>query len=559
LAAAPLDSGSIRLVPLAGLGNFGLNCLALEAQDGIVVIDCGAQFPRDDRGIESVHADFTWLFENAPRVRGVVLTHGHEDHIGGLPHLISKLKVPVFGPPHAIALSRRRLEEHHLSRSVDLLHSFVVGEIIELGSFVFEAIRVSHSIVDASALSIQTPAGRVVHTGDFNFDPSPPDGEPTDEAQLRALGDTGVDLLLSDSTNIDSLGPATSEADVAQCLSELVESARSRVIVAVFSSNVQRLKTLGDIAIKTNRRVCLLGRSVRTHVEIAHTLGRLDWPSGLLVPPEALENVPGEKLLVVAGGTQAEYHSTMARIARDDHRYLRASGRDTVIFSSRIIPGNEPDVYAMYGDFLRRGVKLHSKASTPLCHTSGHANREEQTRMIRALRPTAFVPVHGTIHHMSRHAELARNMGVGEVELIENGEVLRFEGERLEYDGRVPSGTVQLGRYGERIDDDVLRQRGNLSRAGVVFVSIPLWGPFEQAASPAVTWYGVPALDAAKTSAERLSQVVESVLDRFRSWRRADVDLEREVRRAIRRVVNELSGGRPEVIVQAFEVDADDD
>ena len=546
-------------MPLAGLGNFGLNCLALEAHDGIVVIDCGAQFPRDDRGIESVHADFTWLFENAERVRGVVLTHGHEDHIGGLPHLIGKLKVPVFGPPHAIALARRRLEEHHLSRRADLLHSFVVGEIVELGSFVFEAIRMSHSIVDASALSIQTAAGRVVHTGDFNFDPAPPDGEPTDERELRALGDAGVDLLLSDSTNIDALGPATSEADVARCLGEIIENARARVIAAVFSSNIQRLKSLGAIAMSTDRRICLLGRSVRTHVEIAHTLGRLNWPSGLLVPPESVEKTPPEKLLVIAGGTQAEYHSTMARIARDDHRYLRARGSDTVIFSSRIIPGNEPDVYVMYGDFLRRGAHLFSKTTTPLCHTSGHANREEQTRMIRTVRPKAFIPVHGTLHHMSRHAELARHMGVGEVEVIENGEVLRFDGDRLEYDGHVPSGVVQLGRYGERIDEDILRQRGSLSRSGAVFISIPLWGPFEQAAAPAVAWVGVPALDESPTAKERLSHVVETVLDRFRSWRKADVDLEQEVRRAIRRTVNEMGGGRPEVIVQSVEVDADAD
>ena len=546
-------------MPLAGLGNFGLNCLALEAHDGIVVIDCGAKFPRDDRGIESVHPDLTWLFENAARVRGVVLTHGHEDHIGGLPHLINKLKVPVFGPPHAIALARRRLDEHHLSSRADLLHSFVVGEIVELGSFVFEAIRVSHSIVDASALSIQTVAGRVVHTGDFNFDPAPPDGEPTDERQLRALGDAGVDLLLSDSTNIDSLGSATSEADVAGCLNEVIENARGRVIAAVFSSNIQRLKTLGAIAMNTDRRICLLGRSVITHVEIAHALRRLNWPSGLLVPADSVEKVADQKLLVIAGGTQAEYHSTMARIARDDHRYLHVRGSDTVIFSSRIIPGNEPDVYAMYGDFLRRGVHLHTKASTPLCHTSGHANREEQTRMIQAIRPKAFVPVHGTFHHLHRHAELARDLGVGEVEVVETGEVLRFDGGRLEYDGHVPSGIVQLGRYGESIDEEVLRQRGNLARSGVIFVSIPLWGPFEQAAAPAVSWYGVPGLDDKPTSPERLSHVVESVLDRFRSWRRADVDLEREVRRAIRRTVNEMAGGRPEVIVQSVEVDAEPD
>ncbi len=547
------DTHALRIVPLAGLGEFGMNCLALETRDSILVVDCGASFPRNERGIETVHADFSWLVEHERRVVGVVLTHGHEDHVGGLPYLLGELDVPVYGSPYALGLVRRRLAEFGQSRASAVLHEFRAGDVLRLGGFEVEAVRVSHSIAEASLLCIGTPAGRVVHTGDFNFDPAPPDGEPTNEARLTELGDAGVRLLLSDSTNVDVNHPGRSEAEVAQRLHELVASAPGRVIVSIFSSNAGRLKTLGAVAERTGRRVCLLGRSVCTHVDVASEVGRLAWPSDLLVAPDEIERLPPSRLLVVAAGSQAEPQSTLARIARDEHPHLELRSTDTVILSARIIPGNEPPVFDMLASVLRRGARLHTGLTEPGIHASGHATRPEQERMLRLLRPAAFVPIHGTLHHLTRHAEVARALGVPSVEVVEDGQTLHFDGAGLSRGERVPAGSVSLGPDGEELEPDVLRARAALGRAGVVAVAVPV-RERQPAGEPAVQWMGVAGLDETPNAARRLGEVVRETLTRTAGWRSRDFSREQEVRRAVRRRVHEWVGGRPEVVVQFLEL-----
>lgn len=524
-----------------------MNCLALEQEDGILIIDCGMSFPENDLGVDVIHPDFTWLFEQAERVVGVFLTHGHEDHIGGLPYLLAELDVPVWGPPHALGLVAKRLAEHGFEPGEIPLLPAAPGQSYEVGPFSVEPVRVAHSIVEASALAVRTRAGLVVHTGDFNFDPDPPDGEPTDEARLAALGDEGVSLLLSDSTNIDVPERAGSEREVGAALERLIGRAETRVVVAMFASNVQRLMLLGRIAERTGRKICLLGRSLNTHVEVAEAIGRLAWPSHLRIPAEDAQAFPRERLLVLAGGSQAEASSAMARVAAGTHPLLALDAGDHVVLSARIIPGNDRPVFAMMGALLRRGVHLHTRANEPGVHTSGHAGRSEQQKMLALVRPATFVPVHGTLHHLVRHAELARARGVTRVHVIENGTPVVLCRDELTLDGEVPHGRVAVARGGMPLDDDILHRRAELARSGVVSVALALDGRDRLLGAPSVVARGVPGADDDDEVLGLIARAVERALERVRNWRR--VNLAEELRRAARRALHEECGIRPVVEV----------
>lgn len=539
---------TLRIVPLGGLGEIGMNCLAIEQSDGILVVDAGTSFPHDDLGIDVFHPDFSWLFQNAERVAGVFLTHGHEDHIGALPYLLDGLDVPVFGPPHALGLAKRRLAEHDFAAHELDLNEVRAGSLTRVGPFEVEAIRVAHSIVEASALCIETAEGFVLHSGDFNFDPHPPDGEPSDEARLAAIGARGVELLLSDSTNIDTPERAGSERAVGAALERIVSAASGRVVVALFASNIQRLILLGEIAQRTGRKLCLLGRSLTSQREIATAIGRLAWPSNLVVAPEDLQSLPRSRVLVLAGGTQAEPNSAMSRLAAGAHPYLSLDEGDSVVFSSRVIPGNERVVLALMNDLLRRGVVLHTRFSDPDVHTSGHAGRSEQRRMLELTAPRAFLPVHGTLAHLRRHAELAGEVGVGRTLVVENGQAVRFSRERgLALDERVPSGRVAVAPGGEPLSAETLKRRAELGRSGIVCVSAVIDDEGEAEVAPCVVARGVPLVDGDDAALGSIARDVLAALSRVRGWR--NVQLEDEVRRAVRRRVADISGARPVVEV----------
>lgn len=544
-------SSKVRLVPLGGLGEIGMNCMAIEDDRGIVLVDCGTAFPADDLGVDVLHPDFRWLLENAERVKGVVLTHGHEDHIGALPYLLAELDVPVWGPPHALGLVRRRLDEHDFAPHEVDLRAVHAGDCFSAGPFEIETVRVSHSIVEATALAIRTAAGTLLHTGDFNMDPHPPDGEPTDVARLKALGDEGVALLLSDSTNIDVVERPGSEREVGAALERIVRQATERVFVVLFASNVQRLRLLGEIAQRTGRKICLLGRSLGTHRDVATAVGRLAWPSNLLIAPEQARDWPRSELLVLAGGSQAERNSAMQRLASGVHPMLEIEPGDTVAFSARVIPGNERAVYNMMSDLLRRGARLHTRLSDPDVHTSGHAGRSEQQRMIELTRPRSFLPVHGTLHHLMKHAELAKELGVSDVLVIESGTLASFDPERgLSNGGRVPAGRVAIALGGTPIAPDSLRRRSELGRAGLCTVSVVLDDEGYIVAGPSVTSRGVPRVDDDERALRSIALEVAATLERIRTWR--GVDTTEEARRAARRRLGELSNCRPLIEVHVL-------
>ncbi len=443
-----------------------MNCLAIEQGGHLMLIDCGVTFDDRGLGVDVIHPDFSALDTYRDRILGVVVTHGHEDHIGALPYLLRRHDVPVWGPPYALGLVRERLGEHEVLEHARLIHT-TPRTRFDVGPFSVEPIRVTHSIADATALAITTDAGTVVHTGDFKFDETPADGEAFDTARLAELGDAGVSLLLSDSTNIDAEGHAGSELLVGDALEPLVREALGAVVIAIFASNVHRLRLLGDIAKRTERKIVLLGRSVGTHTRVAHATGYLEWPSDLVWPAERARELPRNKILGIATGTQGEAAAALARLARGEHPAIDLGKEDTVILSSRIIPGREPEVYAIFGDLIRRGVSLKTRMTHRGIHVSGHAHRAEQKRMIELVRPRAFIPVHGTMHHLMRHAELARELAVPSVTVLENGEVAELADGGVKKVGRVAVGRVHTF-FSRAIPPSILRERQVLAEGGIV-------------------------------------------------------------------------------------------
>jgi ribonuclease J len=534
----------LRVIPLGGLGEVGMNCLAIEHAEQILIIDCGMTFPADDYGVDVIHPRFDWLVSNARRIVGVCLTHGHEDHIGALPDLLREIQATVYGPRHALRLVERRLKECEM-QDVTTLRELPLGSRTTIGAFEVEPIRMSHSIADATSLSIRCAAGHIVHSGDFKFDPAPSDGEVTDEDRLMQLGTEGVDLLLSDSTNIDSPGYSGSEADVEEALDVVIKAATGRVMVALFASNVQRLISLGRIARKRGRRLCLLGRSLACHVEVAKSLGYLDWPHGLIVPHERVRTYPHAELLILASGTQAEPGSAMARLAEGSHRVLDIVPGDTVVFSSRVIPGGERPVSKMIDDLLRRGAIVHGRDNRAL-HTSGHAHRDEQRHLIELLQPKCFIPVHGTLHHLKKHAQLAEQTGVPVTRVIENGQTMLLQDGRLERGADVPVGYVHVAVGGLVISEETLKARRDLGRYGVVNVSALCSKRGELQSGLALSSVGLPRFDVEPELRRELQDYVKARMGNAGSV----TQLEQEITRLVRQWFERWHNQRPLVNVQ---------
>lgn len=529
-----------------------MNCMVIEDGGKSVIVDCGAAFPDDDLGVDIIHPDFEYLLQHRERVCGVFLTHGHEDHIGALPYLLSELELPVWGPPHALGMARKRLLERGFGPGELDFRRAVPGQSYAVGPFEIEPVRVAHSIVEASALSIRTSAGIIFHSGDFNFDPDPPDGEPTDEARIRELGDEGVGLLLSDSTNIDVPERAGSERSVGAVLEGLVQAAPARVVVALFASNIQRLILLGEIARRTGRKLCLFGRSLEAQVNVAKEIGRLSWLSDLLVSGDEARDMKRERVLILAGGTQAERLSAMRRLADGVHPLLTLEAGDTAILSSRVIPGNDRPVIAMVNSLHRRGVTVHTRITVPGVHTSGHAGRSEQTRMLELTRPRCFMPVHGTLHHLLRHAELGRSLGVGQALVVENGSVVAFDGDRATRIDEVRHGRVPIAVGGEALSVDNLQRRQELARSGIAHLALA-WDGARLVAPPSITTRGVPLVDGDASAVRSLGLEAARAVEQFRDGR--GLELSEFVRRAVRRKLEDLSGTRPIVEVTLLRVD----
>jgi ribonuclease J len=463
-------SFALRVVPLGGLGEVGMNCLVLQLDDSIIVVDCGVTFPDDEPGVDIIHPDFSYLLEHRAQVKAIVLTHGHEDHIGALPYLLADLRVPVYGPDYALALVRERLGEFEWEVEPEL-NTLPLRKPLWFGAFEVEAYRVTHSIPDSTGLVIRTALGTLVHSGDFKIDLDPPDGQHFDLAYLQQLGETGVRLLFSESTNVDVEGSSGREADVAPALAKHVAEAPERVVVSMFGSNVYRLAAVLRAAHAAHKHVLLLGRSLQTHARVAERLGLLPRPSPVFIAADAAQTMSRNRLVVIASGSQAEPQAALARLAQGSHQHLRLEPNDTVILSSRVIPGRERAIHALIDNLERRGVRVVQRFDDPKLHVSGHACRDEQRRLIELLRPQTFVPVHGTYHHLKRHAALARESGVAETFVIENGAVLELDATGARTAPGVTAGRVHL-QAGTHLPEVVLRDRMLMAEVGIVVLTV---------------------------------------------------------------------------------------
>ena len=449
-----------------------MNCAALVCGDTAIVIDCGIGFT-DERGAELVHPSFEWLVSQQRNLAAIVITHGHEDHIGALPYLLKEVSVPVYAPPYAAALIEDRLDEHRL-RDVDVRIS-PAGSRIELGSLSIERFGVHHSIADATGLILDTPVGTVVHTGDFKIESAPCEGQRFDRTRLEQAGREGVRLLFSDSTGAEVEGRARLERDAEAGLASRIADCPNRVVVATFSSNAFRLRAVLAIARELGRKVCLLGMSVNKHTEVARDLGLIPPIDALLIAPEEVDALPRHEVLILAGGTQGEPASALTRLAREEHTRVHLEAGDTVIFSSRVIPGNELAVLDVINRFERRGLEVITRREHPEVHASGHGSREEQREMIRILEPEAFVPVHGTHHHQRRHLELALEEGIEQTRLVDNGRVLEVTREGLDIVGKVPVGRVYI-EGNKPMSAALMEERRAMGSGGLVTVLLELRG-----------------------------------------------------------------------------------
>ncbi len=474
-AATGTEVSRLRLVALGGLGEIGRNLLAIECGDDIVVVDSGLMFPETEMlGVDLVIPDVGWLVERRAKVRGIVLTHGHEDHIGALPYILPRLDVPVFGTALTLGILRNKLREHRLLTSTRLT-TVTPGDTVQLGGIAVEWIHTTHSVPDSCALALHTPLGVIIHTGDFKVDQSPVHGEPPDLARLARLGDAGVLLLLSDSTNADVEGMTPSERSVAPALASLISGAAGRVLVATFASNISRLQQVVQAAENADRHCLFIGRSMLNNIKVAQELGFLEVGRGTVVSPKQADRLPDADLCILCTGSQGEPLSALSRIAGGEHPLVSLHPGDTVVLSANPIPGNEEAVHLTVNNLDRLGAHTYRGSARGL-HASGHAAREELRLMLTLCRPRYFMPVHGEYRHLAAHRELAIASGVlpENVAAVDNGKVVEIDGEGLHVlDRRVPAGYVYVdGLSLEDATDVVFRDRRQLAEDGLIIVHL---------------------------------------------------------------------------------------
>jgi len=548
----------LRMIPLGGLGEFGMNCMAIRWQDDIIVIDAGLMFPEEELlGVDIVVPDISYLTENRDKVRAIVLTHGHEDHIGGLPWILSEINVPVYGTEFTLALVEGKLEEHRLLEDAELIE-LLPGRRITLGPFSIMPIRVTHSLVDCVALAIHTPVGIVLHTGDFKIDLSSPDAKPFDLHAFAELGKLGVLCLLQDSTNVDRPGYTPSERAVRPRLDEIFSQAKKKLFFSCFSSSIHRIRIAMELAAVHGRKVAVVGRSLDNSTEIAQDLGYLDLPPGLIINPGQIRDMPANKIVIMISGTQGEPMSALSRAAVSNHKFAHIDAGDTVVLSSRVIPGNEKSIYRMIDHLERREAKvIHDDGTQGLIHVSGHGSQEELRLMINLLRPKFFVPIHGDYRHLKRHAELAGGLDIVEkVILLEDGEILDLDKTSATKSGKITVGRVCIDAGGsiDVVEDIVIRDRQHISEGGIVLPIITINKRTGQVENfPEIVMRGFAGDDPVMIAESR--QVVQRTLESSSDEEKADYGVIKEkIRTDLKRYIQKSTSRRPLIMPVILEI-----
>jgi ribonuclease J len=462
----------LKVIPLGGLGEIGLNMMAIQHDQYLLVVDAGLMFPDEHMpGVDLVIPDFQYLRQNKERIKSIILTHGHEDHIGAMPFFLKEFSVPVFGTTFTLGLLKEKLMEHSLLDHVDL-REIEAGDQTQLGPFKVEYISVNHSIVQGVGLAIDTPEGMLIHSGDFKIDPTPVGGQFTDLNRFAHFGKKGVLALFSDSTNAEKEGSTLSERDVRKTLEDLFRTCPGRIIVSSFASNISRIQQVINLAAKFGRKLVFNGKSMITNVRIARQHGFISIPEDMEISERKIERISDQNLTIITTGSQGEPMSALARMARGKHKSIKIKPGDTIILSSRFIPGNEKAITSIINSFYRMGANvIYEKVSK--IHTSGHAMREELKHMLNLVKPLYFVPIHGEYRHLVKHTELALDMGMSEdrVMLVENGAVICFENQEARLKNRVPTGKILVdGKGVGEVGEMMLRDRRRLSGHGMVIV-----------------------------------------------------------------------------------------
>lgn len=553
--------GKLQVVPLGGLGEFGMNCMAIRWGDDIIVIDAGLMFPEAELlGVDIVVPDITYLIENRAHVRAIILTHGHEDHIGALPWILSELNVPVYGTEFTLAYVEGKLEEHgQLDDAV--LNEIRPGERFKVGPFTINPIQVTHSLVDCVALAIHTPLGIIIHTGDFKVDPTPTDNRLFDLHSFAEYGKEGVLALFQDSTNVERRGYTPSERAVRARFQEIFSRAERRLFITCFSSSIHRIKLTMEQAFENGRKVALVGRSIMESAEIAQDLGYIDAPEGLLIHPAQIRDFPPEKVCVLISGTQGEPMSALSRAAVDNHKHARIQPGDTVVLSSRIIPGNEKAIFRVVDHLFRRDAHvIYDDGSSPPVHVSGHASQEELKLIINLVKPQYFIPIHGEYRQLKLHAEMAGAMhnSVGKVMMIESGDILEFDEMGARKAGRVAVGRVCIdsNSMGDVVEDLVIRDRRHLSEDGIVLPIIAinkLTGKVE--APPEIVMRGFSGNTDDDGFLDQARQSVMNTLEASSDEEKGDYGMIKEkIRQDLKRFIVKNTSRRPLIMPVILEI-----
>jgi len=554
-----MPTGKLHIIPLGGMGEFGMNCMAIRFGDDIIVVDAGLMFPEAELlGVDIVVPDISYLLENRKHVRGIVLTHGHEDHIGALPWILSELNVPVWGTEFTLAYVEDKLDEHQLLDDA-ILNEIRPGERFKIGSFTIHPLQVTHSLVDCVALAIHTPLGVVLHTGDFKVDPTPTDNRLFDLHGFAEYGKEGVLALLQDSTNVERKGYTPSERAVHRKFEEVFVRTERRLFISCFSSSIHRIKLTVDMAREHGRKICFIGRSMNNSSEIAEDLGYIQIPEGMLIHPGEMKNYPPEKVCVLISGTQGEPMSALSRAAVDNHKHAKIEKGDTVVLSSRIIPGNEKAIYRMVDHLFRReAFVIYDDGSYPPIHVSGHGSQEELKLIINLVRPKYFIPVHGEYRQLKLHAELAGSMtgAVGKVMLIETGDVLEIDEHGARKAGRINVGRVCIdsGSRTDVVEDIIVKDRRHLSEDGFVMPVIAinkLTGRVESA--PEIVTRGFNPGDDGVIA--RIKEIVIETLDSSSAEEKADYGVIKEkIRTDLKRYISRQNQRRPLIMPVIVEI-----
>jgi len=542
----------VRIVPLGGLGEFGLNMMLVEYGEAAIAIDCGLMFPGADLlGIDLVIPDISYLLENKHKLKAIVLTHAHEDHMGAIPYVLERLSVPIYGTRLTLGLLSNRVTEHGLEDVADV-REITAGELWDVGPFKLEGIRVTHSLMDCLALAIQTPVGTVIHTGDFKIDNTPMEGEMFDFQRFAAYGEKGVLLLLSDSTNVERRGHTGSEREVGTNLEQIFQQSGGRVLVSTFASSIPRIQQVLEISDRCDRRVVLSGRSMVRNSQVAADLGYLRLPRSFMTENDRWQDLPPDRVTFLTTGSQGEPLSVLHRVALNDHKTIKIQPGDNVILSSKFIPGNEKTISNLINHLYRRGAEVHYEKVSEI-HVSGHASQEELKIMLQLTRPRFFVPIHGEYRHLVRHRHLAQEVGVPENNcfILEDGDVLELTSQ-----GAHKASPIQVGKVfvdGKGIGDVgpiVIRDRRHLSEDGMVLAVLAIHQQSgEIVAGPDLISRGFVRDEEGEEILEQARKVVLETFSGMNRETRADrAELQEEIRIALRRYFRKKLERRPVVL-----------